>query len=72
MIEIEAPNSVAGILLAGVVVFVTISALITSGLLPVLVAVVVAAAAAYVVYIVLVRTHRAFLQAGRSEGGGPE
>lgn len=68
MIEIDTPQTFGGILLAAVVIFVAVSALITTGLLPVLVALAAAAVAAYLLYIVLMRIHRLFMQGGLRSG----
>lgn len=77
MIEIDLPQSVAGIFLFVLVAFVLISLLITTGILPALLALVLGAAVLYAIYIVLMRIHRRF-QEGRliprstSSAGGDE
>lgn len=71
MFEIDTPQSTKGILLALFIIFVIVSALITTGTWPVILAIVVGGAAAYLAYVVLVRIHRVFVRGSlRSRSGG--
>lgn len=72
MIDINTPQTLGGILLVALVVFVLISALITTGLLPALIALAAGAVVVYVVYIVLMRVHRLFMKGGVRSGGGSQ
>jgi len=66
MIDVNVPSSLAGILLVGIVAFVVISALITSGIFPVIIALVLAAVVGYALYIVLTALHRMIMYGGSS------
>ena len=71
MFDVDLPQGFKGILLMLLFVFIVGSALVTTGLLPVLIALVIGAVVVYLVYVVLMRCHRLFMQGGlRSRGGG--
>lgn len=70
MIDVNTPNSIGGILLVLLFAFVVISALITTGLLPVLIALVAGGVVVYVVYVLVMRIHRLFMRGGIRRGGG--
>ena len=73
MIDVELPSTFGGILLAALVIFVLISALITTGLLPALIALAAGAVVVYVVYVVVMRIHRLWMRGSIfSRGGGGE
>lgn len=62
MIEFDFPNTLAGMFLLILVVFVLISFLITTGVLPALIALALGAAVLYTVYVILMRVHRRFVE----------
>lgn len=70
MIDVNTPNSIGGILLVLLILFVVISALITTGLLPVLIALAVGGVVVYVAYVLLMRTHRLFMRGRLGRGRG--
>lgn len=72
MFDVDLPQTFKGILLMLLLVFVVISALVTTGLLPVLIALVVGALAVYLIYVVLVRIHRVFMKGGLRRRGGSD
>ena len=58
MIDINLPSSLAGVLLLAIIGFVVVSALITSGAFPVIIAVLLAVGIGYVLYVLLTAIHR--------------
>lgn len=71
MIDINLPQTLSGFLVFLLVAFVVITALITTGLLPVVLALAIGAVVVYVTYIILIRIHRLFKDTSvrRSSGG---
>lgn len=71
MIDVNTPSTLGGILLVLLILFVVITALITTGLLPIVLALAVGGAAVYLAYIVLIRIHSLFRNGSlrRSRGG---
>lgn len=71
MIDINTPQSLAGLFLLVLAAFVVITVLITTGVLPAVLALLIGAAVLYVIYIVLMRIHRLFTRGSiRSSGDG--
>jgi len=72
MIEFDFPNTLAGMFLLLLTVFVIISFLITTGVLPALVALALGAIVLYAAYIVLMRIHRRFVEGNLLPGSAGE
>lgn len=66
MIDINPPSTLGGILLAALAIFVIVSALITTGILPVIVALVAGAIVVYIAYLILLAIHRWLMYNGGS------
>lgn len=66
MIDVNPPSTLGGVLLALFAIFVIVSAIITTGILPIMVAAVIGGIVVYVVYLVLLAIHRWLMYNGGS------
>lgn len=70
MFDVSLPQTFKGVLIATVAVFVVITALITSGVMPVVLALVIGALLAYfIIYLPVVKFNQVFRDGGLRSGG---